>query len=1378
MSAEINAARITSEIPVEPAPRRIADRYVLEGLLGKGGMATAYRAFDETTGQRVALKLMSLDASGSKGERDVELFEREYHTLVQLAHPRVVQAFEYGVDLDTPYYTMELLDGGDLQKLAPLRWQDAVVAAHEICSALAMLHSRRLVHRDLTTRNIRRTADGKSKLIDFGLLSPMGPPTLLAGTPPFVPPELVNWVSLDGRSDLFSLGATLYFVLTGRHAFPARRFDQLRDAWRSSPPAPSRLVPGIPTALDAIVLSMLRVDAGSRPKSAAEVMERLTPLLEQAPDDELKAATAHLTTPRLVGRSTVVERFRKRALGAARRKGGGFVVAGEAGLGRSRMLDAFVLEAKLAGALTARAGASNGAVSFGVAATLARQLHASAPATSVMAARANPGIFAALFTHSGQSLAAVPLPADVAHETLVDVTRSELDHGALQLALRTWLLELSKLRPVALAIDDFDEIDEDSAALLASLTWEAPSHAFVFAVSIGTSGAGSSTALDVVGKHAERIDLAPLSPEETTELLESIFGDTANLRRLSQRLHALCGGKPRECMMLAQHLVDRGVITYSGGAFTLPGEIPDGMLPESVETAFAEQVSRASPLARRLAAFLSLELTERLGRSQLVRLHGAPGNAVDAAVAELSSLRLLSGDDTGYTLRERSFVPILVAGFSDDEHTEMHQALAELERSSPLVTAYHRLLGLRPEEGLDLLLSHAQDSDARTVLSTTSVEQLGAARAGVTFLLALAEARRRARPTRDLQAFWVMLAGVGALGEDASYYYDVPGDWLEQLKRETGWYDWQALDPSLDPMTRTMMALGAAAQRYGGASENERVLSPGDAIKQLVGYVVFSIAVAVRVVDLELQASMPALLEPFASLDPMVAAMLDNARGTLLNGLGKRERARELFESVVQKLDVISATLAYADKIRAAIGQTLAEIDASLGVTSSWTARLEQEAPDPHQRVGARYIQKVSALHQGDWEAAEKFRQAAELAVLQSRARPMFSTLGQELEAHAMARDLTGLRQVRSAIARMAVRHTGWMPVRRVADAHYQRLCGDLEAALDAARSAQVTAPGKLRSPWVYQAAAVEAEVLLELGRAAEARNVARAALDECEREGMRHLGRGLSSVLALAEGKLGDVDAATTRLESVIADQTALGVTGLALGRSYEYAARVAIWSLDAPAFERFSALAAGQYRPGKSSVLGALYERLMEEARQAGLGVEASLIPLSHVDTGIGNSSRESVTSAMAECMDRHTRARRALSLLCDGDPPHRGHLFLVGEAGLELVASNDEVTDAPALLTFAQGRLEAEVDTEHMVTAAFETAAEPSAALSWQAPDGESFTTALLITQQGSAMVIAGLLVLSDRGTRRRDFDDLMAAVARAVIESGDAHGRRAG
>src|SRR5262249_13116204 len=156
-----------------------------------------------------------------------------------------------------PFYTMELVDGGDLRERTPMHWRDACSVIYDVCSSLALIHSRRLVHRDISPRNIRCSRDGHAKLIDFGALVPMGPGGLIVGTPPFVAPEVLHRSVLDARTDLFSLGASFYYTLTGRIPYSAKSFEQLLDAWDIKPEPPSDLISGIPPELDALVLSLI-----------------------------------------------------------------------------------------------------------------------------------------------------------------------------------------------------------------------------------------------------------------------------------------------------------------------------------------------------------------------------------------------------------------------------------------------------------------------------------------------------------------------------------------------------------------------------------------------------------------------------------------------------------------------------------------------------------------------------------------------------------------------------------------------------------------------------------------------------------------------------------------------------------------------------------------------------------------------------------------------------------------------------------------------------------------------------------------------------------------------------------------------------------------
>jgi serine/threonine protein kinase len=199
--------RATSARDATPLPERIADRYRVEARLGRGGMGVVYRVRDGSTDRALALKQLVLDGSPHHRTTAATLFEREFHTLAQLKHPHVIEVYDYGIDPAGPFYTMELLDEGDLRERQPLPWKTACGFLYDVCSSLALLHSRRLVHRDVSPRNIRCTAGGSAKLIDFGAMAPMGPCLQAVGTPPFTAPEVLHRLRIDGRTDLFSLGS-------------------------------------------------------------------------------------------------------------------------------------------------------------------------------------------------------------------------------------------------------------------------------------------------------------------------------------------------------------------------------------------------------------------------------------------------------------------------------------------------------------------------------------------------------------------------------------------------------------------------------------------------------------------------------------------------------------------------------------------------------------------------------------------------------------------------------------------------------------------------------------------------------------------------------------------------------------------------------------------------------------------------------------------------------------------------------------------------------------------------------------------------------------------------------------------------------------------
>ncbi|HEX4352527.1 MAG TPA: serine/threonine-protein kinase, partial [Polyangiales bacterium] len=326
---------------------RIAERYDVIELLGQGGMGSVHRVRDERTGTERALKLLNAKAAGDP--LIGELFEREFHTLSELKHPSIIEVYDYGIADGCAYYTMELLGGQDLRALGKVPWRRACSLLRDLASSLAILHSRRRVHADISPRNVRCTLDGRAKLLDFGAMMPMGVAKRIVGTPPFIAPEMLHLQTLDGRTDLFAFGALAYLVLTGRLAYPANDVSQLHELWRAQVRPPAQLDPQIPAALSELVTELIQINPNARPRSAGIVMERLCSIAGLPFEESAEVADAYLATPTLVGRETQLGRARDLLSSTMRGRGGVLIASAPAGGGRSRFLDACVLEAKLLG---------------------------------------------------------------------------------------------------------------------------------------------------------------------------------------------------------------------------------------------------------------------------------------------------------------------------------------------------------------------------------------------------------------------------------------------------------------------------------------------------------------------------------------------------------------------------------------------------------------------------------------------------------------------------------------------------------------------------------------------------------------------------------------------------------------------------------------------------------------------------------------------------------------------------------------------------------------------------------------------------------------------------------------------------------------------
>lgn len=1360
--------------PPTPSPEiRLAslttDRYQVIRTLGTGGMATVYEVHDRSTGKRLALKRLHPDADLKRGRRILELFEREFYTLSQITHPRVVEAYDYGLDEQGPYYTMELLDGSELQSNAPLGYADVCRLGRDICSALSLLHSRRLVYRDLNPRNVHCMRDGSAKLIDFGATTDMGPSRQVVGTPAYCAPEALDLQPLDARTDLYSLGATLYFALTGRHAYPAKTFAQLRDFWEIRPARPRDLVPEVPAALDALIMDLLHVDPAVRPANGGEVMEQLAVIEGRPVGEQLQVTQAYLVTPNLVGRDALLARVRAKLLRTLRGYGSALLFTGGSGVGRTRLLAACLLEAKLLGALAIRADATDAKEDYGVVRALASSLLEAAPELGERCAKSS----LSLLGHAVPQLVAGRMGLQL--QTFDDENRLR---SAVLAALRGWFVAFSRERPLLLAVDDLHAIDEPSAALLALCAHEAGKHPLaVVATSETGAPATAPSALKLFEGAAASMEVTNLSPSDTEDLLRSVFGDVPQLQAVAHKLHAISQGNPRDTLQLAQYLVDKEVARYRAGAWTLPARFNDGDLPASMALALRAQIDALEPVARRLARLIALAMDRDLAFEECATLFAdVPAKRVHDRLDDLVAGQLLERDGDHYRVSHSGVYVALEQSLTGDEARRIHRLLAQLfarRGDDELRRALHLFRADDGEAGLDILVPYAQDSQARTDNRPLEYLKLVQSLPDTWFDVychAIALGEKLGRPAHQLFILRNRLAGlVSVMGATSSLSHPQVLALLSYLAHASGLTDYTALDPSLPAGERLKRAFELAGERYRANPEQMRGLDPGTALKYLVRTQIVCGGMAALALDYVFWSQLPSLA-PFAPLSPAVALV-----ETLIEGVGARlsgrpERASVLYRQVIDRTD--QPDRAGLDEsnhrfTRFGVMSALGIMEAGMGFHSclDWADLVEQE---PLHVVNALQIRILHQLWQGRVRDADRLRERVELLRIESSSRQIGDGLHllMQLVAHAMSDDLTRLKHALDEVHAFADRHPAWHPVAQYAMGEYQRIRGDHASAVLHLRVTIDFVSCGTHQIWAFAAGAY-INVLCTLGRASEARDFGVQCLATAEHAELGYLTHYIRMPLAVACAEMGEYERAAELADATIASFRTLGSDGLNLVLAFEVRARVAILARDTEAYEAYARECAQQCRAAGSRVLGAKYERLVRIATTASVHV-SNAAP----DHLLATLTGTQLTSVLVGCDRPNDRAERVLSLLLRRSGSEAGYLYLIGDHGAELVAQAGPNEPPLGLPSIVCEFIDAEVHERDLVTRSLEYEDVPAKNSLWPAAHGDPYQLVLLSHQMSRGFVVSGVAALVVKaGAPFAHPGSLASHLSRLVFDAGD-------
>ena len=258
-------------------------RYEIQSVLGIGGMAVVYKAFDHKLNRNVAIKVLRDDAAMDAESR--RRFHTEYQAIGMLSHANIRAVYDVVASGDTEYIVMEYVDGINLKqymkKKGHLTWKESLHFAAQIARALCHAHSKGIIHMDIKPQNIMLLRDGTAKVADFGIAQVEGSSSNESesealGSIHYISPEQARGEPVDARSDIFSLGVVLYEMLTGKLPFDGESVAEVAvKHFTVTPELPTAIEPDIPPEIEAITMRAMQPNPGDRYASADEMLADL-----------------------------------------------------------------------------------------------------------------------------------------------------------------------------------------------------------------------------------------------------------------------------------------------------------------------------------------------------------------------------------------------------------------------------------------------------------------------------------------------------------------------------------------------------------------------------------------------------------------------------------------------------------------------------------------------------------------------------------------------------------------------------------------------------------------------------------------------------------------------------------------------------------------------------------------------------------------------------------------------------------------------------------------------------------------------------------------------------------------------------------------------
>ena len=794
-AAESAPAATAPATPTPTLPTSFADgRYQVKKFLGEGGIKLVYLAHDTTLDREVAFALIKTEGLDETSRTHIT---REAQAMGRLgAHPHIMTVFDLGEHNGQPYIVTELMGSdveGAIEDAADNRLplEQAIEIAKATCRGLEFAHSKGIVHRDLKPGNVMLTADGTAKIGDFGLAvatdrSRLTQEGKMVGTALYMPPEQAMGGDVTPLADLYSLGAMLYEMVTGRPPFLGDNDVAIIGQHLNTPPvAPTWHNPDVPQALETLVLRLLEKGPTDRPASASEVMDALesidlTPL---EPDAEAAAPSGPDPTYRkaFVGRETEIRQLHMAFDEAMSGRGSLVMVVGEPGIGKTSLCEQLQTYASLRGGTTLIGHCyEEGSLSLPYLAFVEAM-------RSYVLDRDADGLKSDL--GSGASDVA-RIVSDVRDRLQVEPSEPgdpEQDRYRLMQAVTSFLTNAASVQPLVIVLEDLHDSDGGTLDMLTHVSRNLSGARLMIVgtyrdVEVDRSHSLSGTLAELrrVSSFA-RISLRGLTADEVQRMMTSIAGHDVPWG-ISEAVHRQTEGNPLFVQEVLRYLVEEGVLARGDGAAARQTP-PEMRIPEGLRDVIGKRLSRLSSEANSVLGIAAvvgrdfrLDVLQKVADLSEDELFAALEEAQGAAVIEERSA---TGTGVGFRFAHALFKQTLYEEIFAPRRIRLHQQVGR---------AFEEVYSGRLEEHAAELTEHfAQSTEHEDLEKALSYGEMAAGRAmsvyaygeAVRLLDQALEVQEVLDPDNKVKRCDLLLAVAGAMmpaGESLRVYESVLPD--------------------------------------------------------------------------------------------------------------------------------------------------------------------------------------------------------------------------------------------------------------------------------------------------------------------------------------------------------------------------------------------------------------------------------------------------------------------------------------------------------------------------------------------------------------------------------------------------------------------------